>query len=156
FRLGAQRLAKVPNEVRILADLANAARDEIKVNNTKHETVAVDYGNKAIAIIEAGNRPASMNDTEWSMYKTKMLPALYQTVGLIDYSNKDRAGAQKMFMKAMSIDSSSALTYVMLANISDDQYQEVAQQAKTASDSKQRDDLFDRAIHLLDQTIDLY
>jgi len=156
FRLGALRLAKQPNEVRILADLANAARDEIKVNNTKHEAAAVDYGNKAIVIIEAGNRPTAMNDTEWSMYKTKMLPALYQTVGLINYSNKDRAGAQKMFMKAMAIDSNSALTYVMLADLSDDQYQEVAQKAKASTDSKEKNDLFERAIHLLDQTIDLY
>src|SRR5580765_6059899 len=93
-----------------------------------------------------------MPDSEWAAYKTKYLPPLYQTVGMIVYGRKDTTAAQKLFQKALAIDSHDALTYNMLAEISDDQYQDAAGQYK----ANPNDLALKKAINLMNQTVDLY
>jgi len=152
FRLGAIRLEKVPGEVKILTSLALTGSNMLRQNNKKYAGQTEQYGIKAIALIESGQKPATMPDAEWAVYKTKYLPPLYQTVGMIAFNKKDTTGAQKMFQKSLAIDSRDALTYNMLAQISDDQYQEAAAQYK----SNPTDQGLKKAINLMDQTIDLY
>ena len=152
FRLGAIRLQTVPGEVKILTSLALTGSNMLRQNNKKYAAQTEQYGLKAIALIEAGQKPTAMPDSEWTVYKTKYLPPLYQTVGMIVFSKKDMTGAQKLFQKALAIDSRDALTYNMLADISDDQYQDAAGQYK----ANPNDLALKKAINLMDQTIDLY
>jgi len=152
FRLGAIRLQAVQGEVKILTSLALTGSNMLRQNNKKYAAQTEQYGLKAIALIESGQKPSVMSDEDWSVYKTKYLPPLYQTVGSIVFGKKDVTGAQKLFQKALAIDSRDAYTYNMLATISDDQYQDAAEAYK----ANPTDPALKKAINLMDQTIDLY
>src|SRR5581483_800355 len=108
FRLAAPRVQKVQGEVVILTQLALVGGNQIKAKNNKYQDVSFDYSKKAAEMIESGTKPAAMADTDWQIYKTKALPELYQTIGMISLTKNEDGQAQKMLQKSLSLDSNNA------------------------------------------------
>ena len=155
FSEGASFLAKNPEEIRILVDLAIAGTEQAKQRNPKFATQSRQYGTKAIELIEADKKPADMDAEGWASFKP-MLPQLYQEMAIIALLQQNTAESQSNLEKAMKLNPSDPFNYVLLGSITNDEYQRVAQSHKGMSDGKSKDDMFKKATELLDKVIDTY
>ena len=73
FQKASGWLEKNPEDVRTLVQMALTGADQAKHGNRKFADVSQKYGLKAIELIEADKRPASLDAEQWAEYKTKWL-----------------------------------------------------------------------------------
>jgi hypothetical protein len=135
--------------------MASAGTDAAKRQNTKYVTTSLQYGTKAIELIEANKKPANLDEATWTVQKA-MLPRLYQDVGILSFINKNLADAKTRFEKAAALTPDDPLNYAMIANIYDDEYQQSAQAYQKMAAGAQRDELMKKITQQLDQVIDAY
>jgi menaquinone-dependent protoporphyrinogen IX oxidase len=155
FSEGASLLAKNPEEIQILVDLAITGTEQAKQRNPKYVTQSRQYGTKAIELIEADKKPADMDAEGWSRFKSK-LPQLYQEMAIIALLQQNAAESQSNVEKAIKLNPSDPFNYVLLGSLTNDEYQRVAQSHKGMPDGKAKDDMFKKATELLDKVIDSY
>jgi tetratricopeptide (TPR) repeat protein len=155
FSEGGSFLAKNPEEIQILVDLAIAGTDQAKQRNAKYVTQSRQYGTKAIELIEADKKPADMDAEIWGRYKP-MLPQLYQEMAIIAFVQQNTAEAQSNLEKAIKLNPSDPFNYVLLGSLTNEEYQRIAQTHKSMPDGKSKDDMFKKATELLDKVIDTY
>ncbi len=155
FRLGAARVDKVPGEVKILTQLALVGSEQLRQKNKKYSAQAETYGLKAIALIEAGSKPAPMTDAAWDEYKKK-LPALYQCIASIQMTSQKLHDAQKSLQKVLALGAADAYTYLGLGDISNEDYRVAMEDYQAKAGSPEGPKLKTKAINLLTQTMDLY
>ena len=155
FNEGGAFLAKNPEDIRILVDLAIAGTEQAKRQNTKFTTQSRQYGTKAIELIEADKKPADMDAENWGRYKP-MLPQLYQEMAIIALVQQNAAEAQSSLEKAIKLNPSDPFNYALLGSVTNDEYQRIAQTHKNMPDGKSKDDMFKKATELIDKVIDIY
>jgi tetratricopeptide (TPR) repeat protein len=155
FSEGGSFLAKNPEEIRILVDLAITGTEQAKQRNAKYVTQSRQYGTKAIELIEADKKPADMDAEGWARFKP-MLSQLYQEMAIIALLQQNAAESQNNLEKAMKLNPSDPFNYVLLGSLTNDEYQRVAQTHKNMPDGKAKDDMFKKATELLDKVIDTY
>jgi hypothetical protein len=155
FATGAAILAKQPNSLRVLTRLAFAATEEEKKKNDKFADQGIQYGTKAIEILEADKRPDDMPDSAWTYYKT-LLPNLYQSVGGLNLMKGNRAEAKAKFTKASALAPADAFNYFMLAGIVNDEYNTEAQRVRALPEGAAKQEAMQKVIPLLDEVIEAY
>ncbi len=155
FNLAATVLAQQPDHISLLSMLALAGTEEAKRQNLKYVTQTQQYGLKAIEIIEADKKPASISDAAWANQKT-MLPRLYQVMGIVALLNGNRADGKARLEKAIALNPTEPFSYIMMGSIVNEDYQQLAQTYKSMPDSKLKQDTLKKATELLDQVIDVY
>ena len=62
FALAAEMLAKNPDDIHVLMRMTQAGTKEARNKNRKYTDISLQYGLKAIALLEANKKPASIND----------------------------------------------------------------------------------------------
>lgn len=154
FSEGASFLAKNPDDVQILMNLAIVGTEQGKRQNAKYIPQASQYGAKAIELIEADKLPANVDTVSWNRYKS-MLPQLYQEMGIISFMQQDVAGATSKLEKASKLNPADPFNYLLLANITNSEYQQVAKTHRDMPESKAKDDLLQKASGLIDKMIEL-
>lgn len=155
FAYAAMILAKEPENVPVMSHLALAGTEEAKRQNAKHVPVSLQYGIKSIELIEANKKPASVDDAGWERQKA-LLPLLYLNMGILSLINSNPAEAKARFEKASALNPAEPTTYALLANMVDEEYQQLAQTYKTMPEGKQKDETLKKATERMDQAIDLY
>jgi hypothetical protein len=114
------------------------------------------FAEQAIALIEAGKKPANIDDAGWKEYQTKWLPQLYQTLGVSNFYAGDKVNARGYLEKATSLDASDVNSWILLATMSDEQYQALALKFNAASAGAERDALLKQANEKLDSVIEMF
>ena len=66
FALAAEMLAKNPDDIQVLARMPPVGIDEASKKNLKYVDISLQYGLKAIALLEANTKPASVADEAWA------------------------------------------------------------------------------------------
>jgi len=155
FATGAPLLAKQPNSLRVLTRLTFAATEEEKKKNEKFADQGVQYGTRAIEILEADKKPDDMSDSSWTYYKT-LLPNLYQSVGSLNLMKGNRAEAKAKFTKASALMPTDAFNYFMLAGIANDEYNTEAARVRALPEGAAKQEAMQKVIPLLDQVIEAY
>lgn len=155
FSHAASLLAKHPDNVAVLSQLAIAGTEEAKRQNAKHVPVSLQYGLKSIELIEANKKPANMDDARWESQKA-MLPLLYLNMGVLSLVSSNPGEARARFEKATTLNPAEPTSYALLGQIVDDEYQLLAQSYKTLPEGKQKEDTLKKATELMDKAIDLY
>jgi tetratricopeptide (TPR) repeat protein len=155
FNLAASVLAKQPDNVGVLTQLTIAGTEEAKRRNPKYIPQSMQYGLKAIDIIEVNKKPARLDEQTWDSLKA-MLPHLYQSVGILSMASGKLAEAKPRFEKAAALNPAEPFNYVMLGSIADDEYQKVAESYKTMPEGKPKEEALKKATDLMDKVIDLY
>jgi len=155
FSLGSSLLAKNPNNLHVLAQLAMTGANAAKQQNQKYVSQSTQYGTKAIEIIEANSKPTGMSDTSWTYHK-QMLPQLYQQTALLAlYSGKKTEG--KTFIeKAVALNPNDPFNYVVVSSLVNDEYQAIAKSYQSLPAGPQKDESLKKANELIDKMIDLY
>jgi len=155
FNVGAAALAKKPDDLRLLIRLTFAGTEAAKRRNGKYAAQSLTYGQKAIELMEANQKPADMDDAVWTSEK-KMLPMLYQETGILLMVGGKPADAKAKFEKAVSLNPQDPVNYLFIGGIVDDQYQTMAKTYQQMPDSAQKQELMKKITATLDQIIDLY
>jgi tetratricopeptide (TPR) repeat protein len=156
FRAASASVAKNPNDLNVLTQMSLVGVDEAKHKNPKYVDQSQQYGMKAIELIEAGKKPDNMDEAEWKDYQTRMLPSLYQSMGIISLMTSKKDEARARLEKAMALNADDPFNYVLLGSIVNDEYQKFAEQHKAQSPGPLKDELLRQALAKMDQVIDLY
>jgi tetratricopeptide (TPR) repeat protein len=156
FSTGSEFLAHDPDSVSVLVDLTLIGTEQAKQHNAKFVPQSLQFGAHAIELMEANRKPAAMTDAGWKDYKSSMLPAMYQSMGLLSLVKGDRDESKARFTKAAELSPTDAFNYLMLTGILNDEYQAEAKryQAMTAGPAKQAE--LQKAQGMLDGVIDAY
>ena len=110
-------------------------------------------GLKVIELIEADRRPEQVTPERWAEYKTKWLPQVYHSLGLIAFASNNTAEAQARLDKAAALNSSDPMTYVFLGAIANQKYEQLKGQYDAASGGA-KDPLLKQALTQMDQVIE--
>ncbi|MEJ7616075.1 MAG: hypothetical protein WKF30_03680 [Pyrinomonadaceae bacterium] len=157
FRLGTSYLTNNADDVSVRAQLAIAGTAQAQNNNPAFVKQSTEYGDQAIALIEANKKPAAMTDAQWGDYRTKVLSQLYQATGLLAMvGGGDAAMAKTKLEKASALDPSNPFSYALLGNLLNGEYQQLAEQYKTAPAGAGKDEMLKKSQDKMDLIIDAY
>lgn len=155
FETGQKYLARNSDDVITRLRLALDGANQLRAGNKEYAAQTREYAAKAIEIIEAGKKPANVTDAQWAEYKTKWLPQLYQSLGSVDLAAGDKAKAKANLEKAVALDPKDVNSWLAIATMADDEYQEVALKFN-ASEGGDREALLKQANEKMDATIEVY
>src|SRR6185436_13982106 len=132
MRLGAEWLAKNPDDIAVLQNLTIMASGEaIKGNNT-FITQGREYGAKAIALVEADRMPSWFDAAKWPEFKKQALVSLYREMGILAFKAGETAAAIPLFEKAIEHGTIDAAVYLLLTDLHNDVYERAAKAVTTA------------------------
>jgi hypothetical protein len=156
FSNGSEFLTRNPDSLFVLDQMVSIGTNQAKQKNPKFVPQSVQYGTHAIELIEAGKKPAGMDDAAWQKYKSTGLTNLYQSMGILNLVKGDRTGAKARFAKAAELAPADPFNYLLLAGILNDEYQDRARQYRTMPSGPARDEELKKVLASLDQVIDAY
>jgi hypothetical protein len=156
FRAAAAFIEKNPNDVAVRTHMSLLGTDQAKARNAKYVQVSQTYGAKAIELIEADKMPAGMDAATWGQYKTKWLPQLYQSMGILAFVTGNKAEAKARLDKAVAVSTTDPVTYMLLGSLSNEEYQQLAQQHKTMAAGPMKDQVLKDAHVKLDVVIEMF
>lgn len=156
FRVGADAIAKNPNDLTTLTNLAIIGVDQVKKNNPKYAQQSQSYGAKAIELIESGKKPDNFDDARWAEYQTAMLPQLYQRMGVLAMVAGNRADARTKLEKAVSLNSADPFNHFLLGAMLNDEYTQKAQEFQKQSPGPLKDLKLKEAEVLMDKVIEVW
>ncbi len=155
FKLAPKAFEKSPDNVLLMIQLALKGSNAVRQGNAAYVEPSKQYGTKAIEMIEADKKPASINDQFWGEVKTRWLPELHQALGFIAFSAGDGAEAKMRFEKVAALSPTNPNGFLMLASFADGDYQRAAMEYNTAS-GVAKDAALKKAYEHLDTVIDYY
>lgn len=147
-----KHLEKNPDDVITLTQLAwaGAMQAQKQAANPKLLQTASAAGAKAVELMEADKKPERMDAANWAGYRNSWLPRLYQAQGVIMYYSNDKVGAKDKLEKAAGIEPYEPSTLLLLSDIANAEYQDLAKRYQT----EKKSDLLTQALSRLDETID--
>jgi len=155
FNLGTALLAKNPDNLHVLAQLTMTGANAAKQQNPKYISQSMQYGTKAIGMIEANSKPTSMSDASWNYHKG-MLPELYQQTAVLALFSGNKAEGKARIDKAVVLNPNDPFNYIVIGSLVNEEYQQVAKSYQALPAGAQKDEALKKANGLIDQMIDLY
>ena len=156
FRVASAYLAKTPNDVAVLTQTALEGVEQAKKKEAKFAQQSLQFGGKAIEIIESGKKPEMLDDAKWTEYQTKWLPVLYQSIGLLSMTMGNKTDARAKLDKAASLSRKDPFTFLLIGSMLNDDYQQLAEQHKAASAGPVKDTILKQAHAKLDEVIEFF
>lgn len=155
FAAGSDFLAKNPDSVRVLVVLMLIGTDQAKLKNTKFVEPSLQYGARAVELLEANKKPADMSDDDWQQYKN-VLPGIYQSMGVLSLFKGDLVEAKTRLTRAVEMAPSDAFNYLFLGGVLNEEYQNGAKRYKSMPDGPAKDNELKKVLASLDLVIDAY
>lgn len=155
FKLGAEILAKNPEEVHTHVQLAFTAANEVKKQNPKFVQQGLQSGLKAIELIEADRKPAKMDPANWASHKL-LLPTVYQQVAVLNLLSGNAAEARVKAAKAAELGPNDPMSYALLGMVINGDYLKLAASYKTMPEGKDKEATLKKLEGLIDEIIDAY
>lgn len=155
FRLAETWLAKNPEDVDVLRNLAILASNEATRGNAGYVEKGRQFGQKAIELIEADKRPSYLEADKWEAYKKTALPALYREVGVLSMRAGDVKATREALEKAVELKSTDPAVYLVLSDLANQEYQKLATEYR-ATEGAEQEAVFKKVEAQLDKVIELY
>ncbi|MFN2531785.1 MAG: tetratricopeptide repeat protein [Pyrinomonadaceae bacterium] len=155
FKLAGEVLAKNPEDVHVLVQMTLTGTEEAKNKNPKYVAQSLQYGLKAIELIEANKKPANMDDTSWNNHKAA-LAQLYQQTALLNYMTGNAAEAKTRLEKAVIIGPNDPSNYALLGLLVNEEYTKLAQSYKTMPAGPPKEETLKKLEALIDNIVDVY
>ena len=155
FTFGTGILGKQPENLAVLSTLALAGTDEARQKNTKYATQTLQYGMKAIELIEANKKPVNMDDAYWT-YHQSLLPRLYLSMGALAVAGGKPADGRPRLEKAIQLNPTEPTAYVFLGGLVDDEYRAAAELYQAMAEGPEKQAALKKATDIMDKVIDLY
>jgi hypothetical protein len=156
FRVGSAWLEKSPEDAIMLTQLALIGIDQVKRSNAKFAAQSQQYGTRAITLLEGDKKSETMTDMQWGEYKTRWLPQLYQSMGILALVSGNRADAKAKLDQAVALNANDPFTYVMLGGLVNEEYQEMAGKFKAMAEGAAKDEMLKQIQAKIDEIIGFY
>src|SRR5262249_35448997 len=123
-------LEKNPDDVTIHVQIAWAGANQAQKQPPTSKLIqeALKSSAKAVELMEADKKPSWMDDKKWADYRNSWLWRLYQARGILLVFSNNKAGAKESLEKAAGIEPNDPGILIQLVNLSNDEYQALAQQ----------------------------
>ncbi|MFO1319149.1 MAG: tetratricopeptide repeat protein [Burkholderiales bacterium] len=155
FDLADTWLLKNPDDVQLLTVLAFAAIGEARSDPDRFAGPARAYGDKAISLIEADRKPASLSAADWAEYRSKWLPQMHMRLGSLALKTGAPDEARTRLERATAADPTDPYAWYLLGQIGYADYERISAGAKSL-EGKEKDEAITQAFAKLDQVIAAY
>lgn len=156
FDTAQKYLSRHPEDVSTRLTLAIEGANQLQLGKNEFVAPTREYAAKAVELIEADRRPANINETQWPEYKTRWLPQLYQSLGIIEFNSGDKAKARTSLEKAVALNSKDTNSWILLGSMADEEYQAIAVKYNVADAGAERDALLKQANEKMDVAIEIF
>jgi tetratricopeptide (TPR) repeat protein len=155
FRLAGEMLAKDPEDLRILIQMTLTGTEQARLKNMKYAAQTLQYGLKAIELIEANKKPPTMSEELWANYRAA-LPRLYQQTAILNLVAGNSQEAKDRLVKTTTLNPNDPYPLALLGFVLNDEYAKLvhAYQAMPAGAPKDAEKV--RLEGLLDNIINIY
>ncbi len=120
--LGAKWLAAHPEDIEVLQNLTIAASAAAIGGNNAFNAQGIDYGTKAIALLEADKMPAGTDPAKWAEFKRQAMLSVYRETGVLQHISGDRKAARPLLEKAAALHSTDPGVYLLLVEYAASDY----------------------------------
>jgi tetratricopeptide (TPR) repeat protein len=155
FALAAEMLAKNPDDIQVLTRMAQAGTEEASRKNRRYIDISLQYGLKAIALIEANAKPANLTDEAWALQRGK-LDRLYQQTAILYFAGGNAQEAKERLTKASTLSPQDPSNYALLARVINADYLVQKDAYDAMKDGKSKQEEQKKLDGLLDSMIDAY
>jgi chemotaxis protein histidine kinase CheA len=146
-----QYLQRNPEDVTVMISIAWAGATLVQkqASNPKMLQAATESSAKAVELMELDKRPSRFDEKGWSEYRNSWLPRLYQARGLMLLTT-NRSESKDNLEKAAGLEPYDPSTLMMLVNITNEEYQDIAKKYQ----AEKKSELLDKAVEKMDEVID--
>jgi tetratricopeptide (TPR) repeat protein len=155
FALAGEMLSKNPDDIGVLTRMTLAGSEEARKKNRKYADVSLQYGLKAIALIEAGKKPPATSDEAWAL-QTANLGHLYQQTAILSLAKNNPQDAKARLTKACSLSPQDPTNFALLARVMNADYLSQKDAYDTMPEGKEKQQALKALDALLDSMIDTY
>jgi hypothetical protein len=155
LRSGSAWLEKHPDDIETLQNLTILASAAAIKGNDAFITQGRQYGAKAIELLEADKRPESIDAAKWPDFKSATLVSLYRETSVLAYKAGDKKAALPLLEKAAALKSSDPGVYLLLSELSNDEYELLAKQYQVAA-APEKQAALKKVEAALDKVIEAY
>ena len=155
FALAAEMLAKNPDDLHVLVRMTHAGAEQTRRKNRKYADVSLQYGLKAIAIIEKGNKPSTIDDETWSTHKAN-LGQLYQQTAILYLGAQNTEEAKARLVRASQLLPKDPSNFALLGRIIDADYVVQMKSYEEMPEGKPKLEALNKLEAVLDSVIDAY
>lgn len=149
-------LARHPEDVTTRLTLAIEGSNQVRLGNKDFAAPTRDFAATAVELIEADKRPASVTEARWQEYKTRWLPQLYQSLGILEFNSGDNAKARAYLEKSAALDPADLNNWILLGSMRDEEYKALAVKYNAAAPGAERDGLLKQANEKMDEVMELF
>lgn len=143
FALADEVLAKNPNDLAVLARMTQLGADEARKRNRKHADVSLQYGLKAIALLEADQ-------------KADGLGQLYQQTAILYLAKGNTREAKSHLEKATALSPRDPGNFALLGRVINADYVAQLNTYESMPDGKAKQETSKQLDSMLDSVIDNY
>lgn len=155
FALAAEMLAKNPDDIQVLTRMTPLGVEEASKKNSKYVEISIKYGLKAIALLEANTKPASLTDEAWVVQRGK-LGQIYQQTGILYTVERNTQEAKARFTKASTLSPRDPFNFALLARVIWAEYSVQKEAYEAMPEGQAKQDARKKLDELLDAMIDAY
>jgi len=155
FALAGEMLAKNPDDIGVLARMTFSGTEQARKKDRKYADVSLQYGLKAIALIEAGKKPASVTEEMWSSQKGN-LAQLYQQTAILYLALGNTPAAKDRLSKACDLSPLDPANFALLARVMNADYLLQMDAYEAMPEGKSKQEALTATNALLDSMIDAY
>ena len=155
FALADEMLAKNADDLRVLVRMTRAGTDETAKKNRKYADVSLEYGLRAIAIIEKGDRPSTIDEQTWSAHKAQ-LGQLYQHTAIFYLAAQNTSEAKLRLRRAAELSPQDPANFALIGRVISADYVAQMKIYEEMPEGKIKQEAREKVEELLDSVIDMY
>jgi len=155
FALATEMLAKNPDDLHVLVRMTRFGAEQTRKKNRQYADVSLQYGLKAIAIVEKGNKPPNLDDETWSAHKAN-LGQLYQQTAILYLAAQNTEEAKARLVRASQLSPRDPANFALLGRVINADYVVQMKSYEEMPEGKAKDDALKKLEPVLDSVIDAY
>ncbi len=156
FKLAAELLEKNPDDLYVLVQMTRAGAEEVRKRNREHAAVALQYGLKAIALVEGSTNRSRLSDDLSTAQPAADLGQLYQQTAILYLGTGDTAQAKAQLTKATTARPDDPSNFALLGRVVHADYVKQMEAYEKMPDGKEKQETLKKLDALLDTIIDAY
>jgi hypothetical protein len=155
FPLAAEMLTKNPDDLQVLTRMTQVGTEEASRKNRKYSDISLQYGLKALALLETNIKPATVADEAWAIQRGK-LDRLYQQTAILYLASGNVQEAKTRLTKAATLSPQDPSNFALLARVINADYLVQKEAYDAMKDAKAKQEAQKKLDDLLDSMIDAY
>lgn len=157
FKLAAELLAKNPDDLYVLVQMTRAGAEEVRKRNREHAAVALQYGLKAITMVEAaGTKRSRLSDELSTDEPVGDLGQLYQQTAILYLGMGNTDDAKAQLTKATAARPDDPSNFALLGRVVHADYVRQNDAYEKMTDVKEKQETLKKLDAQLDTIIDAY